>query len=110
MTEQVTRKAYIALFNLLDSRYDKTQDGELGRLLSGMNPNMFFDDVSADSACCEDFCESSMLYKEDNVRDAYRTSVNFLNLYCNEFGFDIKSIVEDIALDEYINVFDNANL
>ena len=109
MTENFTRRAYIALFNLLDSRYDKTQDGELGRLLSGMNPNMFFDDVSADSACYEDFCESSMLYKEDNVRDAYRTSVNFLNLHCNEFGFDIKSVVENITLYEYVNFFENAN-
>lgn len=109
MTENFTRRAYTALFNLLDSRFDKTQDGELGRLLSGMNPNMFVDDVSADSACCEDFCESSMLYKEDNVRDAYRTSVNFLNLYCNEFGFDIKSVVENITLDEYVIFFENAN-
>lgn len=110
MTEQVTRKAYIALFNLLDSRYDKTQDGELGRLLSGMNPNMFFDDVSADSACYEDFCECAKLYEDDTVTCAYKTSVDFLKLYSNEFRFDIKSIVEDIALDEYINVFDNANL
>ena len=109
MTENFTRRAYIALFNLLDSRYDKTQDGELGRLLSGMNPNMFFDDASADSACYEDFCESSKLSKEDNVRDAYRTSVNFLNLYCNKFGFDIKSVVENITLDEYVNCFANAN-
>ena len=38
MTENFTRRAYIALFNLLDSRYDKTQDGELGRILSGMLP------------------------------------------------------------------------
>ncbi len=109
MTEQVTRKAYLALFNLLDSRFDKTKDGELGRLLSGMNPNMFVDDASADSACYEDFCEFSVLYKEDNMRDAYRTSVDFLNLYCNEFGFDIKSIVENITLDEYVNFFENAN-
>ena len=50
-----------------------------------------------------------MLYKEDNMRDAYRTSVDFLNLYCNEFGFDIKSIVENITLDEYVNFFENAN-
>ena len=109
MTENFTRRAYIALFDLLDSRFDKTQDGELGRLLSGMNPTMFVDDASADSACYEDFCECSMLYKEDNMRDAYRTSVDFLNLYCNEFGFDIKSVVENITLDEYVNFFENAN-
>lgn len=109
MTEQVTRKAYVALFNLLDSIYDKTQDGELGRLLSGMNPNIFIDDTSADSACYEDFCECAKLYEDDTVTCTYKTSVVFLKLYCNEFGFDIKSIVENITLDEYVNFFENAN-
>ncbi len=110
MTENFTRKAYIALFNLLDSRFDKTQDGELGRLLSGMNPTMFVDDASADSACYEDFCECAKLYKDETVTCSYKTSVDFLKLYCNEFGFDIKSVVENITLDEYINFFENADL
>ena len=37
MTEAYANKAYIALFNLLDSKFDKSKDREVGRLLSDMN-------------------------------------------------------------------------
>lgn len=106
MNNKFTRKAYIALFNLLDSRFDKTQNTELGRLLSNMNPDLFMDDTSADSACFEDFCDKSIRYKEDTVRNGYNTSVEFLNLYCDEFGFDIMNFINEITLEEYSNSFD----
>ena len=50
MTEKYSFKAYLALFNLLDLKFEKSKDSQLGRLLGDMNPNLFADDTSADSA------------------------------------------------------------
>ena len=77
MTEAYANKAYIALFNLLDSKFDKSKDREVGRLLSDMNPNLFFDDTSADSACFEDFFNCCASYTNDKTLNAYNAS--FLN-------------------------------
>ena len=49
MTEKYSFKAYLALFNLLDLKFEKSKDLQLGRLLGDMNPNLFADDTSADS-------------------------------------------------------------
>ena len=46
MTEKYSFKAYLALFNLLDLKFEKSKDSQLGRLLGDMNPNLFADDTS----------------------------------------------------------------
>lgn len=104
MTKVYTRKAYLALFNLLDSRFDKTKDGEVGRLLSGMNPYLFLDDTSADPACFEDFIDCCASYTNDEILNAYNASVDFLKFYCEEFGFEITDTIKDISLEEYSDV------
>ena len=68
MTEKYSFKAYLALFNLLDLKFEKSKDLQLGRLLGDMNPNLFADDTSADSACFEDFLDCSASYTSDEVR------------------------------------------
>ncbi len=110
MTEAYANKAYIALFNLLDSKFDKSKDREIGRLLSDMNPNLFFDDTSADSACFEDFFNCCASYTNDKTLNAYNASIDFLKLYCEEFGFEIKNTIKDISLEEYSNCFHNCVL
>ena len=101
MTEKYTNKAYLALFNLLDLRFNKSEDSELGRLLSDMNPNLCTQDTSADSACFEDYSDCCASYEADSIANAYKASVEFLKLYCNEFGFEIMGVIEDISLQEF---------
>ncbi len=107
MTEKYTSQAYIALFNMLDLRFNKSKDSELGRLLSDMNPNLFVDDMSADSACFEDYLDCCVSYEADSIPNAYKASVDYLKLYCNEFGFEIISVIEDVSLQEYEHCFNS---
>lgn len=105
MTETYSNKAYLALFNLLDSKYEKSRDTQLGRLLGDMNPILFVDDTSADSACFEDFSDCCASYPSDEVRSAYKASIDFLKMYDNEFGFEISGIIEEISFEEYEECF-----
>ncbi len=105
MTEKYINKAYIALFSLLDLRFNESKDSELGRLLSDMNPNLFAQDTSADSACFEDYVDCCVSYESDSILNAYKASIDFLKLYCNEFGFEIMIIIEEISSQEFENCF-----
>lgn len=109
MTKLYIKQAYLALFDLLDKEYDKTSYNELGRLLSDMNPNTFVGDMSADSACYEDFCDFGKDYEKDDVLSAYSASMKFLKMYENEFGFNIVKIVETISYEKYKECFEKAN-
>lgn len=106
MTGIYTKQAYLIMFDLLDKEYDKTGDNELGRLLSGMNPNTFVGDMSADSACYEDFCDSLKEYEKDDVLSAYSVSMKFLKMYENEFDFNIGKIVDTISFEKYKECFE----
>jgi hypothetical protein len=55
---------------------------------------MFTQDISADSACFEDYLDCCALHETDSIQNAYKASVEFLKLYCNEFGFEIISLQE----------------
>ena len=81
MTEIYSNKSFLALFNLLDSKFEKTKDPELGRLLRDMNPNLFVDDTSADSTCFEYFSYCCAPYPSDEVRSAFKASIDFLKMY-----------------------------
>lgn len=74
MTEKYSKKAYLTLFNLLDLKFEKTKNPQLGRLLGDMNPNLLADDTSADSACFEDFLDCGASYTSDEVLNAYHAS------------------------------------
>ena len=105
MTEKYSYKAYLTLFNLLDLKYEKSKDPHLGRLLGDMNPNLFADDTSADSACFEDFLDCSTSYTSDELLNAYNASIDFLKMYNNEFGFEISDVIEELSFNEYEGCF-----
>lgn len=109
MNENFTKRAYLTLFNLLDLRFNKTSDKELGRLLSDMNPNIFINDTSADSACYEDFCDCTDNSENNEIVSEYSVSIKFLEMYCNNFGFEIKKVIDDILLKEYETIFAETN-
>lgn len=105
MTEKYSYKAYLVLFNLLDQKFEKSKNPQLGRLLGDMNPNLFADDTSADSACFEDFADCSAPYTSDEVPNAYNASIDFLKRYNNEFGFEISELIEELSFKEYEECF-----
>lgn len=105
MTEKYSFKAYLALFNLLDLKFEKSKDPQLGRLLGDMNPNLFADDTSADSACFEDFLDCGAPYTSDEVMNAYNASIDFLKMYNSEFGFEISELIEELSFEEYKECF-----
>lgn len=109
MTEKFTKRAYLTLFNLLDLKFNKTSDKELGRLLSNMNLNTFINDTSADSACYEDFCDCADNFENNEITSAYSVSIKFLEMYCNDFGFEIQKVIDDISLKEYETLFAETN-
>ena len=109
MTEKFINRAYLTLFNLLDLKFNKTSDKELGRLLSNMNPNTFINDTSADSACYEDFCDCADNFENNEITSAYSVSIKFLEMYCNDFGFEIQKVIDDISLKEYETLFAETN-
>ena len=109
MTENFTKRAYLTLFNLLDLKFNNTGDKELGRLLSDMNPNTFINDTSADSACYEDFCDCADDFENNEIVSAYSVSIKFLEMYCNNFGFEIQKVIDDISLKEYETIFAETN-
>ena len=109
MTENFTKRAYLTLYNLLDLRFNKTSNKELGRLLSNMNPNAFINDTSADSACYEDFCDCADNFENNEITSAYSVSIKFLEMYCNDFGFEIQKVIDDISLKEYETLFAETN-
>lgn len=105
MTEKYSYKAYLALFNLLDQKFEKSKNPQLGRLLGDMNPNLFADDTSADSACFEDFLDCCASYKSDEILNAYNASIDFLKMYNDEFGFEISDVIEELSFNEYEKCF-----
>lgn len=109
MTEKFTKRAFLTLFNLLDLKFNKTSDKELGRLLSNMNPNTFINDTSADSVCYEDFCDCADNFESNEITSAYSVSIKFLETYCNDFGFEIQKVIDDISLKEYETLFAETN-
>ena len=105
MTEKYSKKAYLTLFNLLDFKFEKNQNPQLGRLLGDMNPNLFADDTSADSACFEDYLDCGAPYTSDEILNAYHASLDFLKMYKNEFGFEITELIEELSFKEYEECF-----
>lgn len=113
MTENFTKRAYLTLYNLLDLRFNKTSNKELGRLLSDMCPYTFKDSNSADPATYEDFLDClNDCYSETEKMDittAFKASIKFLEMYRDDFGFEIQKVIDDISLKEYETLFAETN-
>ena len=50
-------EAYLAMFYMLDEYYNSTKNDDLGALLSSLNPYLFIDSISADSAAWSDWID-----------------------------------------------------
>lgn len=112
MNTQYKKKAYNTLFIVLEELYEKTKNNSLGALLGSMDPNLFLESNSADPAAYEDFCEclneclnNSLVA---NVKTAYHASVQFLNFYKNEFGYNFDYAEKFIDYEKYKELFNKS--
>lgn len=108
VTEQFIKKAYLALYNLLDDEYFRKKNDELGNILSFMSPYTFQDLNSADPAYYSDFCRFIKKYNIENSESAYKASVDFLTFYHTEFDFQIKEYIDKLTPEKYSEYFDKS--
>lgn len=109
MTEQFIKKAYLALYHLLDDEYFKKKNDALGNVLSFMSPYTFKDLNSADPAYYSDFCAFIKKYDSENVKSSYNASIDFLMFYHTEFEFQIKEYIDKLTLEKYSEYFNNTD-
>ena len=91
------RQAYLAAFQILDEIFDETKNEKLGNFLSGMNPYLFSDSMSADPAtwhewtACAEKVSTDEMYENSDVL----VIVNmFLQLNQKQYDFDMNWFAE----------------
>lgn len=110
MDKSPCRKAFLAMFNLLDSIYSQYPYNNLGVVLSDICPYTFKDSMTADPAAWDDFCE---YYKEaEAVNDSefktgYDTAIRFLRVYEDEWGYPIPYAMEAFTIEKYREYYYN---
>lgn len=111
MNKKYQKRSYKALFSVLDNFYKEIKSDSVGALLGSMNPDIFCDSDSADSAAFEDFCDClhECLTKSliEDAKTAHAASINFLLFYKNEFGFDLDDAVAYVDYEKFEEEFGN---
>ena len=109
MNREYQKNSYIALYNVIDDYYKKDKNEHIANLASDMCPYTFKDSNSADPATYEDFLDClNYCYSETEKMDittAFKASIKFLEMYRDEFGFEIQKVIDDISLKEYETIF-----
>lgn len=108
MTEQFIKKAYLALYQLLDDEYFKKENDALGLMAGSMSPHIFADGNPADPAYYSDFCRFIKKYEIENLESAYNASIDFLMFYHTEFEFQIKEYIDKLTLEKYSEYFNKS--
>ncbi len=91
------RQAYLAMFHLLDVFYWDTRDEDFASLVSGFDPYLFEESMSADPAAWGDWKDSVKkvtdreLLTTDEALDATR---KFIVFHRDEFGFNLGWLVD----------------
>ena len=87
------------MFYFLDGYYVKNKDDTLGYLLSGFNPNLWVDSMSADPAAWEDWINTAKKITSEETmtsHEAFNATREFIIFHQNEFGFDLKWLIEEL--------------
>ena len=114
MTQNYTDKAYLALYKIIDKYYDEDKNDWIASLASDMCPYTFVDSKSADPATYEDFTDCFNLCfaqsQKEDIETAYAASIKFLEMYRDEFGFDIGEYIEKLSFETYSQEFEKVHL
>ena len=106
------RKAFLALFHLLDDLYSCYPYNNLGLICSEMNPYLFKDSVSADPAAWEDFSKYYEEAKEVYSTEfdiGYYTSIRFLRVYEEEWDYPIPYAMKEFTPEAYRKYLNKQN-
>lgn len=110
MISNYTDKAYLALYKIIDKYYDEDKNDWIASLASDMCPYTFVDSKSADPATYEDFTDCFNLCfaqsQKEDIETAYAASIKFLEMYRDEFGFDIDKYIKQLSFDMYKDKFE----
>lgn len=112
------KRCYIAFYWTLEHIFKQTGQPvaphpfSLCDLLSDMCPFTFATGVSADPA---DFCDyETILQKgmegqeDEPVRSGYRAGRAFLQMYMDEYGYELEEALAAFSLDEYTFAYEKA--
>lgn len=110
MNTKYKNQAFIALYNIIDKFYKEDKNEFIADLASDMCPYTFKDSNSADPAVYEDFSDClNNCFSETEKMDvitAFNASIRFLDMYRDEFGFEINEYIEQITFDLYKKEFE----
>lgn len=104
MKSTSARKAFWALFHLLDDLYSGYPYNNLGLICSEMNPYLFKDSLSADPAAWEDICEYYEEAKDAYSTEfdtAYYTALRFLRVHEEEWDYPIPCAMKEFTPEAY---------
>lgn len=109
MNTEYKNQSYIALYNIIDKFYVEDKNEFIAELASNMCPHTFKDSNSADPAVFEDFsdCLNSCFAETEkmDVTTAFKASIRFLEMYRDEFGFELSDYIDRITIDLYKKEF-----
>ena len=110
MNTKYKNQSYIALYNIIEKFYTEDNNEVIAELASGMCPHTFKDSNSADPAVYEDFsdCLNSCFAETERMdfATAFNASIRFLEMYRDEFGFELSDYIDRITIDLYKNEFE----
>ena len=98
------KQSYLAAFQILDEIFDDTQNEKLGNLLSGMNPYLFSDSMSADPATWHEWVSCATAVQGDGKladNSIFETLVSFLRYNEKEYGYKSDLILKNIQGPSY---------
>jgi len=97
------RESYLIMYRILDHICWETNDEDetLMNLLGNLDPSIFIDSMSADSAAWEDWCD--VLVKTHygemlSPLDVLSATIDFMHFHQNEFGFPLDRVIERLKL------------
>lgn len=110
MISNYTDKSYLTLYNIIDRYYDEDKNDWIANIASDMSPYTFLNCKSADPATYGEFADClNICYaetKKEDVAAAYAASIKFLEMYRDEFGFDIDKYIKQLTFELYKEEFE----
>jgi hypothetical protein len=98
------RQSYLAAFQILDEIFDDTKNEQLGNFLSGMNPYLFTDSISADPATWHEWVSCANKVQNGGVLtadNAFQTLISFLRFNEEQYGYRTNMILDEMQNPSY---------
>lgn len=94
------RQSYLAMFHMLEKIYKESEDENFASLLSGFDPFLFTDGMSADPAAWGDWNNVVKKISANNHLtsfEALNATKEFIKFHQDEFGFELDWVVARLS-------------